>query len=160
MKELKLYHLNKDQFEPFGDIIDTKQQLPFEINNGNCFRYNNLAKLSFNKGQAGISLFKSKKITLPYSFNFMEKHPLGSQAFIPVFGCRFIVIVANEVNGLPSDPTAFITTHGQGVNYHKDIWHGVLAPIDDDAIFTVIDWIGDGNNLETYTFDNWFQLNL
>ena len=65
MKELKLYQLNKDQFEPFGDIIDTKQQLPFEINNGNCFRYNNLAKLSFNKGQAGISLFKSKKITLP-----------------------------------------------------------------------------------------------
>ena len=50
--------------------------------------------------------------------------------------------------------------HGQGVNYHKDIWHGVLAPIEDDAIFTVIDWIGDGNNLETHTFDSWFQLNL
>ena len=160
MKELKLYQLNKDQFEPFGDIIDTKQQLPFEINDGNCFRYNNLAKLSFNKGQAGISLFKSKKITLPYSFNFMEKHPLGSQAFIPVFGCRFIVIVAKEVNGLPSDPTAFITTHGQGVNYHNGIWHGVLAPIDDDAIFTVIDWIGKESNLETHTFDSWFQLNL
>ena len=90
----------------------------------------------------------------------MEKHPLGSQAFIPVFGCRFIVIVANEVNGLPSDPTAFITTHGQGVNYHKDIWHGVLAPIDDDAIFTVIDWIGKESNLETHNFDSWFQLNL
>ena len=87
MKELKLNQLNKDQFQPFGDIIDKKQEIPFEINNGNCLRYNNLAKLSFTDGKAGISLFESKKITFPYSFNFMEKHPLGSQAFIPIFGC-------------------------------------------------------------------------
>jgi len=159
MKELKLNPLKKDQFKPFGDIIDKKQQIPFEINNGNCLRYNDLAKLSFTDGKVGISLFESKKITLPYSFNFMEKHPLGSQAFIPVFGCRFIVIVANEVNGIPSEPLAFITKEGQGVNYHKNIWHGVLAPIEENATFTIIDWIGKGNNLETYTFDNWFQLN-
>ena len=98
MKELKLNQINKDQFQPFGDIIDKKQNIPFEINNGNCLRYNNLAKLSFTNGKAGVSLFESKKITLPYSFNFMEKHPLGSQAFIPVYGCRFIVIVAKEIN--------------------------------------------------------------
>ena len=61
MKELKLNPLNKDQFEPFGDIIDKKQKIPFEINNGNCLRYNDLAKLSFSDGQVGISLFESKK---------------------------------------------------------------------------------------------------
>ena len=158
MKELKLNQINKDQFQPFGDIIDKKQNIPFEINNGNCLRYNNLAKLSFTNGKAGISLFESKKITLPYSFNFMEKHPLGSQAFIPVYGCIFIVIVAKEINGIPSEPTAFITNKGQGVNYHKNIWHGVLAPLEDNATFTVIDWIGRENNLETYTFDSYFQV--
>ena len=158
MKELKLNQINKDQFQPFGDIIDKKQNIPFEINNGNCLRYNNLAKLLFTNGKAGISLFESKKITLPYSFNFMEKHPLGSQAFIPVYGCIFIVIVAKEINGIPSEPIAFITNQGQGVNYHKNIWHGVLAPLEDNATFTVIDWIGRENNLETYTFDSYFQV--
>ena len=48
MKELKLNQLNKDQFQPFGDIIDKNQEIPFEINNGNCLRYNNLAKLSLS----------------------------------------------------------------------------------------------------------------
>ena len=158
MKELKLNQINKDQFQPFGDIIDKKQNIPFEINNGNCLRYNNLAKLSFANGKAGISLFESKKITLPYSFNFMEKHPLGSQAFIPVYGCRFIVVVAKEISGIPSEPIAFITNQGQGVNYHKNIWHGVLAPVEDNATFAVIDWIGTENNLETYTFDSYFQV--
>ena len=158
MKELKLNQINKDKFQPFGDIIDKKQNIPFEINNGNCLRYNNLAKLSFTNGKAGISLFESKKITLPYSFNFMEKHPLGSQAFIPVYGCIFIVIVAKEINGIPSEPIAFITNKGQGVNYHKNVWHGVLAPLEDNATFTVIDWIGKENNLETYTFDSYFQV--
>ena len=158
MKELKLNQINKDQFQPFGDIIDKKQNIPFGINNGNCLRYNNLAKLSFTNGKAGISLFESKKIILPYSFNFMEKHPLGSQAFIPVYGCIFIVIVAKEINGIPSEPIAFITNKGQGVNYHKNVWHGVLAPLEDNATFTVIDWIGKENNLETYTFDSYFQV--
>ena len=160
MKELKLNQLNKDQFQPFGDIIDKNQEIPFEINNGNCLRYNNLAKLSFTDGKAGISLFESKTITFPYSFNFMEKHPLGSQSFIPVFGCRFIVIVAKEINGKPSEPLAFITNHGQGINYHKNIWHGVLAPVEEKATFAIVDWIGKGNNLETYTFNDEFQINL
>jgi len=159
MKSLNPKSLKQKDFQKYGDIIDTSQKVPFEINDGRCLRYNDLANLNFTNGQAGISLFESKKITLPYSFNFMEKHPLGSQAFIPVFGCRFIVIVANEVNGIPSEPLAFITKEGQGVNYHKNIWHGVLAPIEENATFTIIDWIGKGNNLETYTFDNWFQLN-
>ena len=156
MKELKLNQLNKDQFQPFGDIIDKNQEIPFEINNGNCLRYNNLAKLSFTDGQAGISLFESKKITFPYSFNFMEKHPLGSQAFIPIFGCRFIVIVANESNGKPSEPLAFITNHGQGINYHKNIWHGVLTPLEAPGLFAVVDKIGIDKNLEEF----WFNENV
>ncbi len=61
MKELKLNQIKKDQFQPFGDIIDKKQNIPFKINNGNCLRYNDLAKLSFTNGKAGISLLSPKK---------------------------------------------------------------------------------------------------
>ena len=84
----------------------------------------------------------------------MEKHPLGSQAFIPVFGSRFIVIVAKEINGKPSEPLAFITNHGQGINYHKNIWHGVLTPIYSPGIFAVVDRIASDINLEEHWFES------
>ena len=47
-----------------------------------------------------------------------------------------------------------------GTKTHRSTSLNSEKSLDDDAIFTVIDWIGDGSNLETYTFDSWFQLNL
>ena len=86
----------------------------------------------------------------------MEKHPLGSQAFIPVFGSKFIVVVAQDNNGKPGRPEVFITKPGQGVNYHKNVWHGILAPLEDPGLFVVIDWIGSGKNLDTNTYKDWY----
>jgi len=156
MKTLNPKSLKQKYFREYGDIIDTSQKVPFEINDGRCLRYNDLANLNFTNGQAGISLFESEKINLPYRFNFMEKHPLGSQAFIPVFGSKFMVIVARDKNGKPGDPEVFITKQGQGVNYHKNVWHGILAPLEDPGLFVVIDWIGSGKNLDTNTYKDWY----
>ena len=158
MKTLNPKSLKQKYFREYGDIIDTSQKVPFEINDGRCLRYNDLANLDFTNGQAGISLFESEKINLPYRFNFMEKHPLGSQAFIPVFGSKFIVVVARDNNGKPGDPEVFITKPGQGVNYHKNVWHGILAPIENPGLFVVIDWIGSGKNLDTNTFKDWYSI--
>ena len=158
MKILKAENLNREAFQEYGDIIDTSQQAPVKINGGRCLRYNNLANLSFKDGNPGISLFDSKKVELPYRFSFMEKHPLGSQAFIPVFGSSFIVIVARDFNGKPGKPKAFTTKSGQGVNYHRNTWHGILAPLDEPGLFTVVDWLGSGDNLITYNYAKWYSI--
>ena len=159
MKSLKLQILNKDSFKPYGDIIDSKYRKPVLINQGKCLRFDNLANLSFENEKVGISLFNSDNIELPYKFNFMERHPKGSQAFIPVFGSRCIVIVANDEENQPGLPNAFITQPGQGFNIHRKIWHGTLAPLDKPGIFTVIDWVGSGKNLETHLYKDWYLIN-
>ncbi len=150
--------LNASTFKSFGDVIDIKQTQPEIINNGNCLRYDNLACLEFLKGKTGISIFDSKSVRLPYTFNFVERHPEGSQAFIPMYATRFLMIVAKDKTNSPERPQAFIAKAGQGVNIHRGIWHGVLSPIDEPGLFAVIDRIGSGNNLENFYYDKTYEV--
>lgn len=103
-------------------------------------------------GQPGISLFHGQPYQLPIELKMMERHPLGSQAFIPMSADPFLVIVAEDASG-PCDIRAFMTNGTQGVNYHRNVWHGVLTPLGDNRLYAVIDRIGDGENLEEYWFE-------
>jgi len=66
----------------------------------------------------------------------------------------FLVIVAGDENGTPTTPVAFLTERQQGVNIHRGVWHGVLTPLNEPAVFAVVDWIDKRNNLEEYIFEN------
>ena len=103
-------------------------------------------------GKAGISIFKSRMVTLPYTLDLVERHPDGSQAFVPMSADPFLVIVATDDNGEPKDPVAFETTPGQAINFHRGTWHGVLTPLSTPGLFAVVDRIGDGANLEEFWF--------
>lgn len=117
------------------------------INAGLCGRFHDRAKLDFAGGQAGISLFDAVPRTLPYTCNLLEKHPLGSQAFIPMHQNPFLVIVAADPNAAP---LAFLTAPGQGINLHRGTWHGVLTPLAAPGLFAVIDRIGPEANLQEH----------
>jgi ureidoglycolate lyase len=65
----------------------------------------------------------------------------------------FLVIVAPDENGRPGTPRAFMTQAGQGINFHRGTWHGVLTPLHEPGLFAVVDRIGDGANLEEFFFD-------
>jgi ureidoglycolate lyase len=125
------------------------------INAGLCGRYHDRARLDFagESARAGISLFRSRARALPYTLDMMERHPLGSQAFVPMSRDPFMVIVAPDAGGEPGTPLAFLTHAGVGVNYHRNTWHGVLTPLVDNALFAVVDRIGGGNNLEEFFFE-------
>ncbi|NBD30845.1 MAG: ureidoglycolate lyase [Alphaproteobacteria bacterium] len=140
-------------FAPFGDVLEATGAPDRIINQGLCGRYHDRAALDFNAGRAGISLFKAEPRSLPYRLDMVERHPDGSQAFLPMSMDPFLVIVAPDAGGRPGQPRAFITAPGQGVNYHRGVWHGVLAPLSEPGLFAVIDRIGDGPNLEEYWFD-------
>ena len=84
----------------------------------------------------------------------MERHPKGSQAFIPMHAQPFLVIVAIDDEGIPARPNAFITEPHIGINFHKNIWHGVLTPIYSPGIFAVVDRIASDINLEEHWFES------
>lgn len=153
MQSLKPRLLSKDKFKAYGEVIEVDGNVPISINSGNCDRYSDLATLDIDKsGQAGISLFDAKAYTNPLTLTYVERHPLGSQAFLPTSTDPYLVIVAADKAGQPQTPEAFVTSGYQGVNYHRNTWHGVLTPIVRQSLFVVIDYIGDENNLQESEF--------
>ena len=154
-RRITLQPLTAKAFAPFGDVLEATGEPDKIINAGLCGRFHDLANLDFTgeDARAGISLFRSKARTLPHTLDMVERHPLGTQAFIPMSADPFMVIVAPDDGGRPGTPLAFLTNAGQGVNYHRNTWHGVLTPLVDDALFAVVDRIGSGGNLEEHTFD-------
>ncbi len=152
MKVIKTQPLTAHAFAPFGDVLEITGDPTVMINQGKCARYSDLAKLDFSDGQAGINMFKSEICTLPCQLDMMERHPKGSQAFIPMGNQPFMVVVANDQNGAPVNPQAFITAAGQAINFHRNTWHGVLTPLHAPGLFAVIDRIGAGKNLEEHHF--------
>ncbi|WP_299601573.1 ureidoglycolate lyase [uncultured Tateyamaria sp.] len=146
--EIKAQPLTTEAFGPFGDVLDCAGDPDKIINAGLCGRYHDLAQLDFGDGRAGVSLFKAEPRSLPYTLDLLERHPQGSQCFVPMSEHPFLVIVAPDEGGKPGTPQAFLTVPGQAINLHRGTWHGVLTPLHAPGLFAVIDRIGDGANLE------------
>ncbi|WP_121628959.1 ureidoglycolate lyase [Tropicibacter alexandrii] len=137
-------------FAPFGDVLDVAGEPDKIINQGLCGRYHDRAALDFGpEGRAGISLFNAEPRALPYRLELVERHPDGSQAFLPMHQNPWLVIVA-EPGDTPGPIHAFIAAPGQGINFHRGTWHGVLTPLHGPGLFAVVDRIGDTANLEEH----------
>jgi ureidoglycolate lyase len=150
--------LTATAFAPFGDLLDCSGDPDKLINQGLCGRYHDRATLDFADGRPGISIFKAKLRSLPYTLDLLERHPLGSQAFVPMSHDPFLVIVAPDENGKPGTPRAFLTQAGQAINFHRNTWHGVLTPLSGTGLFAVIDRIGDGANLEEHWLETPYEV--
>jgi ureidoglycolate lyase len=152
-RDIPIRAISTEAFAPFGDLIEVAGDPDKIINAGLCGRFHDRATLDFGDGRAGISLFDARARALPLTLDLVERHPEGSQAFIPMTQAPFLVIVAPDVGGAPGRPLAFETGPGQSVNYHRNVWHGVLTPLHAPGLFAVIDRIGAGCNLEEFRFD-------
>jgi len=150
---IKVQPLTAEAFAPFGDVMDASGAPDKMINQGKCGRFHNKARLDFSDGAAGISIFQGEVETLPLKLEMVERHPDGSQAFVPMSLDPFLVVVATDEAGVPTNPQAFITETGQAINFHRGTWHGVLAPLSKPGLFAVVDRIGEGENLQEHWFD-------
>ena len=157
---LTLEPLTREAFAPYGDVIEVSGEPDKLINQGMCGRFHDLAKLDFGSGRAGISLFDAQARHFPYSLDMMERHPEGSQAFIPLSGVPMIISVAKDNSGKPGQPRAFLSEPHQSINIHRNTWHGVLAPVEREGQYIVIDLIGDTPNLEEYYFQDSYIVNV
>ena len=141
--------INKSNFLKYGEVITTEQIKPIKINNGYAQRFDGIANLDTKNqnGETTISIFSALKRTIPIKIDMIEKHPLGSQAFIPMKETTFLCLVAPEgekpdLNKIES----FIIPPGIGINYKPGTWHFPLIATE-DMNFLVVDRKGSGNNL-------------
>ena len=162
MRTITTEPLTREAFAPFGQVIETAGANHYPINAGRTERFHDLAKVELAgvHARALISIFRGQFTALPYTFDLVERHPLGSQAFYPLSAHPFLVIAAPDEGGKPGPPRAFLTTPGQGVNIALNTWHGVLTPLVETSEFLVVDRGGDGNNLEEHVFDDPYEIRL
>ena len=152
--KIKPKKINKTNFSKFGQIIDTSKKKYFRINNGYAKRYDNLGKIntSLKKGRTIVSIFSAKKRKFPMKVDMMEKHPLGTQAFVPMKETSFLVFVAPKGNKPDLKKIqSFRIPKQTGINLNPGIWHFPLISTK-DMNFLVLDRKGKGNNLIIHKF--------
>lgn len=147
--------LTAETFSPFGDVIEISGRQGVAINDGFATRYHDLANIDVleKNGRPLVNVFTGRPRPLPIEITMMERHPLSSQAFIPLHSNPFLVVVA-PVGPLvdASNMKAFCTKGSQGVNYAKGVWHFPLLALEKEQDFLVIDRGGDHDNCETVQF--------
>lgn len=157
VREITVKPLTRKDFGLFGDIIEAgSESEAIIINDGFATRYHDLGRVDVNaaEGRPLINIFRGRPRPLPLKIHMMERHPLGSQAFIPLHNKPFVVVVAPPGDALvPHTLSAFITNGRQGVNYARGVWHFPLLVLGEEQDFLIIDRGGDGNNCEERYFD-------
>ena len=152
---IKPTKITKENFSSFGDLISSENIKPIDINAGYAKRYDDLANINTRKGEGKtiVSIFSALKRSFPMKIDMMEKHPLGSQAFMPMKETTFLVFVAPPED-FPdiSKIKSFIVPPKKGINYKPGVWHFPLISTE-DTDFLVIDRKGSGENLIIYNFN-------
>jgi len=145
---LAVERLTRSAFARFGDVIEpTGAQRVFQINEGTATRYHDLARIDCGNagGRAVLSIFRAQPRALPFDVAMLERHPLGSQAFVPRGEFPYLVVVGTSATEMPR---AFLARDGQGVNFHAGTWHHPLLALGRESEFLVIDRAGPGENCD------------
>lgn len=145
---LEIEPLTREAFAPYGDVIEKFGALCFETNGGQALRYHDLARLEGAKQgrRPLLSIFHARPYSMPLQIVLMERHPLSSQAFVPINGTQFIVIVG-EASTKPTGEhlRGFVTNGIQGVNYRPGTWHHPLVTLT-EGDYLVVDHTGPGQD--------------
>ena len=152
---IKPIKITRTNFAAYGDLISSVDIKPMDINAGYAKRFDNLANINTSKdgGKTIVSIFSALKRNFPMKIDMMEKHPLGSQAFIPMNETTFLCFVAPPGESPEIDKIqSFIIPPKTGINYKPGIWHFPLISTE-DTDFLVIDRKGNSENLVVHKFD-------
>lgn len=148
-REIVAEPLTREAFAPFGEVIDTSGADSFPINQGRTERFHALANVELlGEGSQGIlSIFRGQPLA-PLEIALMERHPLGSQAFVPMNDGAFLAVVAPPGEFNEGAVRVFLASGSQGVSYRAGTWHAPLLPLEADSDYLVVDRQGPGNNCD------------
>ena len=146
-------------FAPFGEVIAADAaRTAYAINEGTSQRFHALGRVDSDGGNTVLSIFRAQPRALPFTVAMLERHPRGSQAFVPLSGAPYLVVVAED----PSrPPRAFLARGDQGINLRKGAWHHPLLALERESDFLVVDREGaDDNCDEAMLAEPWVIANL
>ena len=154
MPMIEIEPLTKAAFAAFGDVVETDGAVRIGINQGFADRFNDLARVDVTAqgGGAIVSIFTARARPVPIEIKLMERHPLGTQLFLPLQDKPWLVLVCRD----PRDRRtyrAFRATGTQGVSYARNVWHHPLLVLSDNERFIIVDRAGPGSNLEEIWLD-------
>ena len=150
-RRLRIAALSQQGFTAFGDVIETEGRAHYPINAGTAERYDDLATVDIAAagGRPVISICRATPNALPIRLRLMERHPLSSQAFIPLSPSPFLVVVAPAGGPLDLEKLAVFRSNGrQGINYRRGTWHHPLLALERVCDFLIVDRGGQGENCE------------
>jgi ureidoglycolate lyase len=148
--------LTRKNFSTFGDVIEVDHKAKnFSINEGFTQRYHDLAQVDVTEenGRTLINIFRSTPLEQPVAIKMMERHPLSSQAFIPMGQQSYLVVVAPKGKLDITKIEVFLASSNQGVNYHKGTWHHYCLALHQVSDFVVVDRGGIGDNCDVIKLD-------
>lgn len=143
--------LTAGSFEPFGEVISCEGRTAELINAGHTQKFADLINIDTQAagGRSAVHIYRSQPMSLPLEITVMERHPLGSQAFIPLQPVPFLVIVAPPGKRVDSAAIRVFVTNGQqGVNLRRGTWHHFQVSLEQECDYLVIDRAGPGSNFE------------
>src|ERR1700752_1396776 len=146
MRELTPEPLTAEAFAPFGSVIEASDAaVRIDINQGHAVRYDRLAEADCadDGGHVVLSLFRARPLAAPV-LKLFERHPLGSQSFVPLGGGPYLVAVAPAGAFDAAKVRLFRADGCQGVHYSKGVWHHFLLALHTECDFLVIDRAGPG----------------
>lgn len=149
--------LTSENFAPFGEVIESAAGSTEAMNAARFERFDDLCGIEMsNGGRVTVSIARCLvPSSLPYRIDMLERHPLGSQAFVPLTPARMVVVVAPVGESVASgELCAFVSNGRQGINYRRGTWHMPLIAFDAGQEFLIIDRVGDVPNCEEFQLDD------
>ena len=154
--------LSADTFSDFGDVIEVREGAEFiSINQGYTERHHDLANIDVgSSGHTLVNIFRSTPLAVPVKITLMERHPLATQAFMPLSNNPYLVVVAKAGEFDESAIEVFLAQANQGVNYHVGTWHHFCLALNQVSDFLVIDRGGEGHNCDEVLLDQTFEIDV
>lgn len=140
-------------FAPFGDVIERDADRHVRINEARFDRWVDLARIDCG-GAVKLDIMQCAVASeLPLTVSLLERHPRGSQAFVPLTGEPFVVVVAPPGERPDLDALRAFSCDGQqGINMRPGVWHLPLIGFRVGQSFAVIDR-NDPDNCDEVTLD-------
>jgi ureidoglycolate lyase len=149
-RRLAVEPLTAAAFAPFGEVIAADAaRTTYAVNDGTSQRFHALGHVDSDGGATVLSIFRAQPRVLPFEVRMLERHPRGSQAFVPLSGAPYLVVVAVD----PAQPRAFLARGDQGVNFRKGAWHHPLLALERESDFLVVDREGGDDNCDEVVLD-------
>jgi ureidoglycolate lyase len=124
----------QENFHTYGQVLDAseaKPRLNFSVDFIN----------TRSDARLNLALIHAPIISLPFTFDVLERHPFSEQTFLPLASTRSLIVVArSDQQAKPDFSTlrAFIVPPGLGIVYRPDTWHTRMAALDGPSHFAML----------------------